>query len=122
MPRSRSKIDRVAYGKLIHAFIRAGWNPPRPSERVFQRITDDIARVQYNASLRLSPYERTALRLAAEGMTVQETANHMGIGFETAKMHLKEARRRLGARNTSHAVALALRSGELVIDDEELAA
>jgi len=116
------QIDRIAYGKLVRAFVRAGWNPPRPSDRVAHRIIEDIASVQPNAKLGLAPQERTALRLASEGLTVQQTADVMGIGFEAAKDYLARARRRLGARNTPHAVALALRNGELVIDDEELAA
>jgi DNA-binding CsgD family transcriptional regulator len=41
----------------------------------------------------------------------KEIAHAMGINVETVKNHLSRARYKLGARNTAHAVTLALRRG-----------
>lgn len=107
MPRSRS--PRVEYGRIIHAFIRAGWNPPRPSDKAFQRIIDDIERVHPSATLQLSGLQARCLALYAEGLTKQEIADRLDLGLETVRTRLKEAQQRLGARNMTHAVALAIR-------------
>jgi DNA-binding CsgD family transcriptional regulator len=61
----------------------------------------------------LSPHEVRCLRLAAAGLTCEETAARLGRGPETVKSHLGRARLKLGARNTVHAVALAM-SADLI--------
>jgi DNA-binding CsgD family transcriptional regulator len=116
----RSK-NHVILGKLIHAFIRAGWNPPTPSSRIAGRILDDLAEVDAGAcrdsrqgnhrplSAALTPRQRTALTLTAIGMTGPEAAEAMDISHQTIKGYLKDARRRLGASTVAHAVAIALR-------------
>lgn len=61
----------------------------------------------------LSPAELAALRCAADGLTVPETAAMLHKGTETVKSQLLRARLKLGARNTTHAAALAVAAGQL---------
>ena len=59
----------------------------------------------------LSAAELDALRCAADGLSVPETAQLLGKGAETVKTQLMRARLKLGARNTLHAAIRAERSG-----------
>jgi DNA-binding CsgD family transcriptional regulator len=56
----------------------------------------------------LTTREVQVLRRAAYGDTVRETAERLGISYETVKSQRKMARARLGARTTAEAVAIAL--------------
>jgi DNA-binding CsgD family transcriptional regulator len=115
--------NHVILGKLIQAFIRAGWNPPTPSTRITRRILDDIAQgrdgnAMRNATLDLAPQQRAALTLTAIGLSGPEAATAMGISHETIRSHLKKARERLGASNTAHAVAIAVRHELIELPDD----
>jgi len=57
---------------------------------------------------------RRALELAAAGCTVRDAARLQRIRPGAAKRRLRDAQTWLGADNTAHAVALAIRRG--VID------
>jgi len=57
----------------------------------------------------LTPRQADVLGLMARGLTALEVAALLGLTVETVKDHGKHARKRLGARNTAHAVAIALR-------------
>lgn len=59
--------------------------------------------------LSLSPREREALRLYSCGLARKRIALEMRISEHTVKDHLTAARRKLFARSTAHAVAIALR-------------
>lgn len=104
---------RVAYGRVVHAFIRAGWNPPRPGARAAGALIDAIDAVHPTATLELSPREAQILELLAEGLTYQEIATRLGIAHETVKRTARDIRERLGARNTANAVAIGFRTGLL---------
>lgn len=56
----------------------------------------------------LSPLEHAALQCAAGGKGVSETAIILGVAPISAKDALKRARRKLGARSTTQAVAAAV--------------
>lgn len=56
----------------------------------------------------LTPGQYRVLRLIAEGYSYAETAEQLGVSFETVKRQLTIVRRKLKARNTCHAVALAV--------------
>jgi LuxR family transcriptional regulator, quorum-sensing system regulator BjaR1 len=58
---------------------------------------------------RLTQRELTVLKIASEGRTADEIARALGLGMETVRSHLKKARTKLGARNSAHAVAEAMR-------------
>ena len=55
---------------------------------------------------RLTPRERDVLRAVAQGLIDKETSTALGISRRTILTHLERARRKLGARNRIHAVAL----------------
>ena len=61
----------------------------------------------------LSARERETLTLAASGKTADGIAGILGISPATAVEHLKDARRKLGASNMPHAVAIAISRGYL---------
>ena len=62
-------------------------------------------------ALALTPREAEVLRLAADGATSEEIAAMLFLTEHTVKSHLKRIQGKLGARNRTHAVALALRAG-----------
>lgn len=53
--------------------------------------------------------EIAVLRLAADGFTNEQMADHLGQTLEAVKHRLKRCFQKLGARDRSHAVALAFR-------------
>jgi PAS domain S-box-containing protein len=63
----------------------------------------------------LSPRERGVVRLAAEGLTSREIAETLSLSPATVETHFRNAVRRLNARNRTHAIALALIRGEIVL-------
>lgn len=60
----------------------------------------------------LTPVGRRYLLDAARGYTVAETAARHHVSANTVQSVLKYARKILRARNTAHAVALAMAIGE----------
>lgn len=61
----------------------------------------------------LSSRERDCLHLKAEGATNVEIAGQLGICSSTVKRHLDQAQIRLSAKSRTHAVALAMRFGQI---------
>jgi len=124
----RPPIDprRVAWGRIVQAFIRAGWNPPPPDDRVVSRLADTLTR-RYRLELAHRPTagadtgpltvrQCEILALAALGSTNEEIAFELDLTVETVKHHLKRILPRLGARNRTHAVALAVDRGFVVLE------
>lgn len=65
----------------------------------------------YRFGDRLSPREREVLLWLAAGMRTAEIAHRMGIEPVTVGLHLRGARRKMGARTREQALAIALRDG-----------
>ncbi len=63
---------------------------------------------------KLTRRQREILQLLADGGSTMLAASELGLSEETIKTHTKNALGRLGARNRTHAVAIALR--ESLID------
>ena len=61
----------------------------------------------------LSLMEVSCLRWIAEGKTMQQAAETMGLGERTVRMHLSSARNKLEAENTVQAVSMMIRGGLL---------
>lgn len=60
----------------------------------------------------MGPLEVACLRHVAAGLTFAKAAEQLGYkSQESVRFHLKEARRRLGARNVAHLVALGVLHG-----------
>ena len=55
----------------------------------------------------LTEYQLRLLTLAAKGMTYPEIGQVLGIDPNTVRNQLRDARLKLGAKNTSHAVYIA---------------
>jgi DNA-binding NarL/FixJ family response regulator len=64
----------------------------------------------------LSPRQREVLGLAALGFTDLEISRRLVLSIYTVADHLRAIREALGARNTTHAVVLALANGQIDID------
>jgi two-component system, NarL family, response regulator len=58
---------------------------------------------------KLTRRQREILQLLADGESTAVAARELGLSEETVKTHTKNALGRLGARNRTHAVAIALR-------------
>lgn len=55
---------------------------------------------------KLTPYQERMVRLMGQGMTVQQAATECGRSLGSGRTALQQARMKLGARNTTHAVVL----------------
>lgn len=74
-----------------------------------ERGTDQVA------LQRLSPREIDALSLLASGLNRAQAADNLAISEHTLRVYIEGARFKLGAANTTHAVARALAQGLLVV-------
>jgi LuxR family transcriptional regulator len=63
--------------------------------------------------IRLSPRELECLRWAAGGKTAWEISKILNRSVETVRLHLKNAKQKLGAANMAHAIAKAAQFGML---------
>jgi DNA-binding NarL/FixJ family response regulator len=61
----------------------------------------------------LSPREREVLDLLAKGLTGEEVAVRLTLSPETVRTHVRNAMHKLEAQTRVHAVAIALRQGEI---------
>ncbi|CAG0980356.1 partial Response regulator protein VraR, partial [Anaerolineae bacterium] len=57
------------------------------------------------------------LACAARGLLDREIAGEIGLAAQTVRHHLQAVRTKLKARNTTHAVVLALRANILTLED-----
>lgn len=118
----------------IRELIRMGWSPAKPNSEQAQRIVDDIIHVKPYADgayaqrhivahegMSLTPAELRVLAFAAQGWREKQTAAALHLNIETVKSYSKQARRKLGARNTAHAVAIAYRAGLLELEEKRAA-
>lgn len=63
----------------------------------------------------LSPRENEALTLLALGYSRAQIAQTLSISEHTLRVYVESARFKLGALNTTHAVAVAIAQGEIVV-------
>ncbi len=79
----------------------------------FRNVGDIVAKLPRPLAGNLSAREREGLALAARGKTADKVALILGISVFTATDHFKDIRRKLGAANMAHAIALAIAKGYL---------
>jgi DNA-binding NarL/FixJ family response regulator len=65
----------------------------------------------------LSRREHQVLALIADGLENQAIADLLFVSVETVRTHVKSILRKLSSRDRTHAVAIAFRSGVLMVDD-----
>lgn len=65
-------------------------------------------------AIALTPRETEVLTWAAKGKSRWEAGVILGISEDTVRVHLENIRRKLGASNTTHAIAIALLHGVLL--------
>ncbi len=70
----------------------------------------------------LSRREFQVLQLIADGLENQAIAKILYVSVETVRTHVKSILRKLGARDRTHAVAVAFKSGVLIAQPERPAA
>lgn len=69
------------------------------------------AEVEARLAQRPTGAELAVLQLAANGHTYQSIAHQLNVSVDTAKRRGHNALRKLGARTTTHAVAIAISRG-----------
>lgn len=98
---------------VIVQLLREGWRPPPLRTDQADRLLDNIGSIggdrRHDGALDLTAKERELLALVAGGVTVTAAARQLGVTRETARDRMKLLRRKLGARTSEHAVAIALR-------------
>jgi DNA-binding NarL/FixJ family response regulator len=62
---------------------------------------------------KLTQRQRQILQLLADGESTTVAARELDLSEETVKTHMKNALARLGAKNRSHAIAIALRESQI---------
>lgn len=72
------------------------------------RIAQDVC---MGADIHLSPREAECLRWFADGMSMPDIADTLGIGYRSVRSYIDEATRKLGAANNRHAASTAIRLG-----------
>ena len=63
------------------------------------------------SQIRLSPREAECLRWFADGMSMPDIAQVLGIGYRSVRSYLDEATHKLGAANSRQAASIAIRLG-----------
>lgn len=94
-----------SWGELCEA-----WPDPDRRDDALMRL-DARIKVQPAGRDELSPREIQVLQALSHGVGQQGVAEILGIELETVKHHLRAARRILAAKDSAHAVAIALRRG-----------
>lgn len=70
---------------------------------------------ELSSARQLSPRERDTLSLLAAGQSRSQAAEKLGISEHTLRAYIEAGRLKLGAVNTTHAVALALTQGLIML-------
>ena len=83
------------------------WPDPDRRDDALLRCLCDTHR--HELASELTPMQRRILEAASHGLDADGIATLVGVTQESVKTHLKLARRCLRAKNTTHAVAEALR-------------
>jgi DNA-binding NarL/FixJ family response regulator len=68
--------------------------------------------------LQITPWERTALQLLANGKATHEMAGRLGLSECEVESHLTTLFARMGAASRTEAIAAAVRRGLLTPDDQ----
>lgn len=84
------------------------------SHYLHQKVMEIIDPDDLTDTKELSPRERDALMLLGAGRSRGQVADQLSISEHTLRVYIDTARHKLGALNTTHAVALAMKQGKIV--------
>lgn len=112
-PSSRTADVRARRARAVAALIAQGWKPPPLRTEQTDALLDDMQRMGSDRrhTFDLTGREVQHLKLASKGLTEDLMAKVIGLSPDTVKHRSKAIRRKLGAKSTTHAVAIALREG-----------
>lgn len=98
-PRADAQSEVSAeHGRMVMLRREAGWT------RILPRDPNQLP---------LTDREREVLAFVAGGLRGGEIAQHLVLSPETIKSHVQNAMAKLGAHTRAHAVAIALRTGQI---------
>ena len=78
---------------------------------VHSRLASATRDATLSTDIQLSPREAECLRWFADGMSMPDIADTLGIGYRSVRSYLDEATRKLGAANSRQAATIATRLG-----------
>jgi DNA-binding NarL/FixJ family response regulator len=99
--------------------------PPRELAEVVKDVHAGRRRVAVDAAAKLAQHmgdelltarEREVLQLVAQGNRNRDIGQRLAISEETVKVHVKHVMDKLGARDRTEAVTIALRRGIITLD------
>jgi DNA-binding NarL/FixJ family response regulator len=99
--------------ELVSAIVQVAAGGSYVDPRLDRILLSERATVRVS---QLSPREREVMHLMAEGKTAEGVGEQLGVSVETVRTHVRNAIRKLQARNRVHAIALALERGEIALD------
>ena len=85
-----------------------GWTDPERRDQALERLA---ARINDYDRTKVSPLEARALQGAAVGLSMEMIAEVYGVAYDTIHTQIESAKKKLGAKNLTHAVTLAMRQG-----------
>lgn len=101
---AQSPAEWHAHSRRLTPWLEMfGWEFHRSVTTLFAACEDGAVPVP--------PREVAVLRSAADGRTAHDTARLLGLSVETVESYVRDAVRRLGCINKTHAVAVAVRRG-----------
>jgi DNA-binding NarL/FixJ family response regulator len=115
LPRAAATGDRLLHSVLAAA-SGGGVLPPSLLGELLQhveRLQRDVLQPRGLSAAGLTPREIDVLRLTADGLDTAEIASKLCYSERTVKNVIYGVTNRLKLRNRSHAVAYALRAGEI---------
>jgi DNA-binding CsgD family transcriptional regulator len=81
--------------------------------RSFETSCEARAFVDASGVRLLTPRERQVISLVAEGLNAEQVAENLIVSPFTVRTHIRNAKEKLGARTTAHAIAKALRGSDV---------
>jgi DNA-binding CsgD family transcriptional regulator len=107
---SFERVDYCGIANLLPDLHLFGW---RTAVLEQDELGADALEPARPRTRRLNAREREVLRVLATGASVEQIATGLALPQASVKAHLRDAVRRLGARHRAHAVAIAMRQGEI---------
>lgn len=65
----------------------------------------------------LTQRQKQILILSGQGLTEREIAERLHISYDTVRVHVENAKRKLGASNKLHAIVLAMSQSQIFLED-----